>query len=1622
MGRYRSPEGQTFEVPDSQIDWATSQGFVPMTDEQRHEDIVQQALTARDNERGTLGSVNAGLTSFVSGATLGGSDILLDALGTKGTTERIAADRRAHPNISIGGQIVGGVAPLLIPGGQFTPAGALSKVGSKVVGLGEGAGFVGKTAASTAGAAIEGAGQSGGSYLSQVALEDKPLSAEGFVGAMGNGALFGGAIGGGLSIAESTLMRAKALFPRAEVTREAAKKIDEEAQSAIRTSIDDGVSMQQTARQKIDAMRIEAAQAELAAKKQVADINVQRAQSQLERQQAMTARTKAGRTRKVFDEPVGEPAPIEPTELSSPVNQATAPVTAAASGRPSASSISEHAVLSKQLDEISDPSALDRIEIDADLESGRVVPWNDAFDTKRTEAIADSMRSHGWVGDPLVVVNSGHGKMRALTGSHRLAAAEEVGIKVPVVTLDLPEGWKSTWEGLFRDGELVSGADEAVDLLAADGVDPRIVKLLREIPGDGRPYIEQALPPDIPPEPPPVSQATAPGPAVADDLTVPPTKSQVPEYEELNAKLDADDDLEWIDQTLPAREIFEHGYYEPTAGGHVDAVRSGKAAQAIREGQRDPIRLLIDRNGKITVDDGRHRLAAAIEQNAPIKVQWSTGGSNAKDQVLRGGKPDGLEQKLQETKSALDSGTSLASLSHRDEALVAARPEAAKLVDAARKEEQTRQEVQEWISGRGAAKDPAVAPAAPVPTAELPTYEALADGDLESTVSAKALAEHGYHEPNPGSLDSSLFNRAKEAMREGQRDPVVIRITPNGEYVVKDGRYRIQAAIENDLPVKVTWEPTDEIPKGHVARSAPSTEPGRPLNMTEYTDLKDVLFKANNDSLKALGFKHSKDELLAAGMYYSKGGDEVINGAFRKEKPVPDMAAKAVEVLDGWFGTPSAQLSRDTTLYRGVSGEWSRKHFGGVKPGEILEDKAYLSTASNVDSKVRNEEVVFTIHAPAGTKGLAIPSQFSSEKEILLPRNVKLRVISNELVPQVPTSSRWKNAIDHEVLPDKSIRITSPRPGGGTHSNVYPPMREIEVEIVRDQPAVAKQALEATGKDITKAVADGLPDQRAPRMSKDAIQEWIAGRRVAGDKNAAERGYRVSYETSLGGERTAAGIGAKIDRVTTYGPETEASKAARARVEAKIAPEDRLRILDDVDSMFGKRAPSVGEQVLDSAPARAPDLDAKISDALRQHKGEHVNLSEDLAEAAKRINAHEEASAELAEALGADAPAAAADRAKAYRSATAQHAEASAASAARSADDLANKLAPEVARKTGGAVGGDMLQKLGDLGAGMEILRAMGVSTPDIERIPVIGPVLSMYLKARAAMGVFRRAGGSIPKTAESVIAAKSASTRDRVGAAVSSLLDASAKATRAARPLAGPAAGLSYKLFPGSGGSTKERKTDDAVELFRRRTDELARASQPGAILQAVRDRVKTSDPLLQQEIAAVMQRKLGFLDSKRPREPVLPTLLKGDGEWTPNRVQLMQFGRYMKAAEDPASVLEDVAAGHAVSIEAAETLRTVYPSLYREAQMTLVKLAQDMREKLPYSRRVALSILFRVPVDGTMSPSHIQFLQQGSPAAAPMPAQGSPAPGASPQPAISGPVGLGDRVMTSLDRRAGA
>ncbi len=115
----------------------------------------------------------------------------------------------------------------------------------------------------------------------------------------------------------------------------------------------------------------------------------------------------------------------------------------------------------------------------------------------------------------------------------------------------------------------------------------------------------------------------AAGKSAAESIAKEP--GRIPEYKNLGKD---------TENTIRARDLAEGGYYEPP-GGHTDYTRNMKARQAISEGQREPVDLTVSPSGKILVTGGRHRIAAAVEQDMPLNVRWTRGAEPTESDVLR---------------------------------------------------------------------------------------------------------------------------------------------------------------------------------------------------------------------------------------------------------------------------------------------------------------------------------------------------------------------------------------------------------------------------------------------------------------------------------------------------------------------------------------------------------------------------------------------------------------------------------------------------------------------------------------------------------------------------------------------------------------------------------------------------------------------------------------------------------------------------------------------------------------------------------------------------------------------------------------------------------------------------
>jgi hypothetical protein len=233
-GRTVTTTGGEFERIQSESPGAAlvGQDFVRAAEEERFLD---------EHYGGLPGGAAAIGTGLLRGGTLGLSDAAFDAIGVD--RKDLQNLRAANPNLSLASEITGAVAPGLFSGGggfvgaaaRLTPAGRVSLAGSRV------AKSVGGTKGLIAAGTLEGALYGGSQGLSNVLLNDEPLTAEAMFSEIGMNAIYGAGLGAGAGLLGAGLQKVgtklqQGLIKKANPTMNLASKEGKEAVARLTRS------------------------------------------------------------------------------------------------------------------------------------------------------------------------------------------------------------------------------------------------------------------------------------------------------------------------------------------------------------------------------------------------------------------------------------------------------------------------------------------------------------------------------------------------------------------------------------------------------------------------------------------------------------------------------------------------------------------------------------------------------------------------------------------------------------------------------------------------------------------------------------------------------------------------------------------------------------------------------------------------------------------------------------------------------------------------------------------------------------------------------------------------------------------------------------------------------------------------------------------------------------------------------------------------------------------------------------------------------------------------------------------------------------------------------------------
>lgn len=210
--------GAEYAVPAAEAAKALESGFTLLPSAY----VAQQEQAKADREEyGGFGSaLRAGVEGAARGVSFGLSDVAAKELGLgEGMLQR----QEYNPITSTGGEVVGTVGGLFLPGGAAAKgAGAASKAArvataapralarsAEALGAATtrklGGGLAAKALGAGTAAATEGAAYGAAQVISQAALQDQELTAEMLLSGALEGAALGAALGGGLSVTGSAL-------------------------------------------------------------------------------------------------------------------------------------------------------------------------------------------------------------------------------------------------------------------------------------------------------------------------------------------------------------------------------------------------------------------------------------------------------------------------------------------------------------------------------------------------------------------------------------------------------------------------------------------------------------------------------------------------------------------------------------------------------------------------------------------------------------------------------------------------------------------------------------------------------------------------------------------------------------------------------------------------------------------------------------------------------------------------------------------------------------------------------------------------------------------------------------------------------------------------------------------------------------------------------------------------------------------------------------------------------------------------------------------------------------------------------------------------------------------------
>lgn len=318
---------------------------------------------------------------------------------------------------------------------------------------------------------------------------------------------------------------------------------------------------------------------------------------------------------------------------------------------------------------------------------------------------------------------------------------------------------------------------------------------------------------------------------------------------------------------------------------------------------------------------------------------------------------------------------------------------------------------------------------------------------------------------------------------------------------------------------------------------------------------------------------------------------------------------------------------------------------------------------------------------------------------------------------------------------------------------------------------------------------------------------------------------------------------------------------------------------------------------------------------------------------------------------------------------------------------------------------------LGAIATTIGIAGELGVpGIPKPHDIPIIGPLLGMYLKYKALKAASGRFVGRVAANGDTRAAALVARTKDKIARAVDRTLGLAAEVAPKARgPVVGAAAVLGHRIF--DDGEPDAKRDATTRELAAVRIREIANAStRPELVQQYVRKELRgVVDPDLLAAAEAHLQRRFAYLASVMPKAPPPNPFTKR--EWLPSEAAANELSQRLEVIHNPTTALERPTPARI------DTLSNVSPKLLELAKQRLIDRIGDTTNPVPYKQRIRASALYDIPLDDSLDPGSIQVIQGQYALSRPAP---PPQPASPPVASIAADTNLTQMYQTGMDRRA--